>query len=82
VKGSLFIGVFEWVARGSPTLCLVGGFGRRVFIHITIILGFLVLVRFSFATRSLSPVALVASFLVHLDVVKKFAVPVGVVALP
>jgi hypothetical protein len=30
----------------------------------------------------LSPVALVASFLIRLDVVDKFAVPVGVIALP
>jgi hypothetical protein len=82
VKGSLFIGVFEWVTRASPTLCLFGGFGRRVFIHITAILGLLILVRFSFATRPLSPVALVARFLVRLDVVDKFAVPVGVIALP
>jgi hypothetical protein len=82
VKGSLFIGVFEWVARASPTLCLFDGFGRRVFIHITAILGFLILVRFSFATRPLSLVALVASFLIRLDVVDKLAVPVGVIALP
>jgi hypothetical protein len=82
VKGSLFIGVFEWIAHACPTLCLFGGFGHRVFIHITAVLGFLVLVRFSFATRPLSPVALVASFLIHLDVVDKFAVPVGVIALP
>jgi hypothetical protein len=82
VKGSLFIGVFEWVARASPTLCLFAGFGRKVFIHITTILGFLVLVRFSFATRPLSLVALVASLLISLDVVDKFAVLVGVIALP
>jgi hypothetical protein len=82
VKSSLFIGVFEWVAHASPTLCLFSGFGRRVFIHITAILGFLVLVRFSFATRPLSPAALVASFLICLDVIDKFAVPVGVIALP
>jgi hypothetical protein len=82
VKGSLFIGVFEWVARASPTLYLFGGFGRRIFIHITAILGFLVLVRFSIATRPLSPVVLVTSFLICLDVIDKFAVPVGVIALP
>jgi hypothetical protein len=82
VKGSLFIGIFEWVTRASPTFCLFGGFGRRVFVHITAILGLLILVCFSFAARPLSPVALVASFLVRLDVVEKFSVPVGVIALP
>jgi hypothetical protein len=82
VKGSLFIGIFEWVTRASPTLCLFSGFGRRVFIHITAILGLLILVRFSFATSLLLPVALVTSFLVCLDVVDKFTVPVGVIALP
>jgi hypothetical protein len=81
VKGSFFIGIFEWVTHASPTLCLFGGFGRRVFVHITDILGLLILVRFSFTTRSLLPVALVASFLVRLDVVDKITVPVGVIAL-
>jgi hypothetical protein len=32
--------------------------------------------------RSLSPVALVARFLVHLDVVDKFSLLIGVIALP
>jgi hypothetical protein len=82
VKGSFFVGIFEWVTRASPTLCLFGGLWRRVFVHITAILGLLILVRFSFATRPLSPVALVASFLIRLDIVDKFAVPVGVSALP
>jgi hypothetical protein len=82
VKGSFFVGIFEWVTLASLTLCLFGGFGRRVFVHITAILGLLFLVRFSFATRPLSPVALVASFLIRLDVIDKFAVPVGVIALP
>jgi hypothetical protein len=82
VKGSFFVGIFEWVTYAIPTLCLFGGFGRRVFVHITAILGLLILVRFSFATRPLPPVALVASFLIHLDIVDKFAVPVGVIALP
>jgi hypothetical protein len=80
VKGSFF--VFYWVALASITLCLFGGFGRRVFVHITAILGLLVFVRFSFATRPLSPVALEASFLIRLEVVDKFAVPIGVIALP
>jgi hypothetical protein len=80
MKGSFF--VFDWVALASITLCLFGGFGRRVFIHITAILGLLVFVRFPFATRPLSPVALEASFLIHLEVVDKFAVLVGVIALP
>ena len=74
VKGSFFVGIFEWVTRASPTLCFFGGFGHRVFIHITAILGLLILVRFSFAMRPLSLVALVASFLVRLDVVDKFTV--------
>jgi hypothetical protein len=82
VKGSLFIGIFEWVTHAGPTLCLFSGFGRRVLIHITTILGLLFLVRFSFATRPLLPVALVASFLIRIDVVDKFAVPIGVIALP
>jgi hypothetical protein len=82
LKGSFFIGIFEWVTRASPTLGLFGGFGRRVFIHITAILGLLIIVCFSFATRPLSPVALVASFLIRFDVVDKFTVPVGVIALP
>jgi hypothetical protein len=82
VKGSFFIGIFELVTRASPTLYLFDGFGRRVFVHITAILGLLILVSFPFATRPLSPVALVASFLVRLDVIDKFTVPVGVIALP
>jgi hypothetical protein len=82
VKGSFFVGIFEWVNRASPTLCLFGGFGRRVFVHITTILGLLFLVRFSFATRPLSSIALVASFLIRLNVIDKFAVPVGVIAFP
>jgi hypothetical protein len=82
VKGSFFVGIFEWVTRASPTLCLFSGFGRRVFVHITTILGFLILVRFPFAMRPLSPVALVASFLIRLDIIDTFAVPVGVIALP
>jgi hypothetical protein len=80
VKGYFF--VFDWVTLASITLYLFGGFGRRIFVHITAILGLLVLVCFSFATRLLSPVALVASFLIRLDVIEKFAVPVGVIALP
>jgi hypothetical protein len=79
VKGTFF--VLDWVTLASTTLCLFGGFGRRVFVHITAIPGLLVFVCFSFATRSLSPAALEASFLVHLEVVDKLAVPVGVVAL-
>jgi hypothetical protein len=55
--------------------------GRRVFFHIAVILGLLFLVRFSFATRSLSSGAFVASFMVRLDVIDKLAVPVGVIAL-
>jgi hypothetical protein len=54
---------------------------RRVFIHIAAILGLLFLVRFSFAARSLSPGAFVASFLVRLDVIDKLAVLVGMIAL-
>jgi hypothetical protein len=65
----------------STTLCLFGGFGRRVFIHITAIPRLLVFVRFSFATRPLSPAAFEASFLIRLEVFDKLAVPVGVVAL-
>jgi hypothetical protein len=80
VKGSLF-GALVWVTRASSTLCLFGGFGRRVFFHIAAILGLLCLVRFSFATRPLSSGAFVASFLIRLDVIDKFAVPVGVIAL-
>jgi hypothetical protein len=80
VKGSLF-GALVWVTRASPTLCLFGGFGRRVFFYIAAILGLLFVVRFSFATRSLSPGVFVASFLVRLDVIDKLAVPVGVIAL-
>jgi hypothetical protein len=82
VKGSFF--VFDWVPLASITLCLFGGFGRRVFIHITAILGLLILilVRFPFATRLLSPVALEASFLIRLEVIDKFVVPIGVIALP
>jgi hypothetical protein len=52
VKGSFF-GSILWVTRASFTLCLFGGFGRRVFFHIAAILGLLFLVRFSFATRLL-----------------------------
>jgi hypothetical protein len=80
VKGSFF--VFDWVTLASITLYLFSGFGHRIFVHITVILGLLVLVRFSFATRPLSAVVLVASFLICLDVVDKFAVPVGVIVLP
>jgi hypothetical protein len=80
VKGSLF-GVLVWVTRASSTLGLFGGFGRRVFFHIAAILGLLFLVRFSFATRPLSSGVFVASFLIRLDVIDKFAVPVGVIAL-
>jgi hypothetical protein len=79
VKGSLF-GVLVWVTRASSTLGLFGGLGRRVFFHITAILGLLFLVRFSFATRPLSSGAFVASFLVRLDVIDKLAVSVGVIA--
>jgi hypothetical protein len=80
VKGSFF--VFDSVTLASITLCLFGGFGRRVFVHITTIIGLLVFARFSFATRPLPPVALEASFLIRLEVVDKFAVSVGVIALP
>jgi hypothetical protein len=80
VKGSLF-GVLVWVTRASSTLSLLGGFGHRVFFHFATILGLLFLVRFSFATRSFSPGAFAASFLVRLDVIDKLAVPVGVIAL-
>jgi hypothetical protein len=80
VKGSLF-GALLWVTRASSTLSLLGGFGRKVFFPIAAILGLLFLVRFSFATRPLSSGAFVASFLVHLDVIDKFAVSVGVIAL-
>jgi hypothetical protein len=80
VKGSLF-GALVWVTCASSNLCLFGGFGCRVFIHIAAILGLLFLVYFSFATRSLSPGAFVSSFLVSLDVIDKLAVPVGVIAL-
>jgi hypothetical protein len=76
-----FLGALEWVARAGSTLCLFGGFWRRVFIHIAAILGLLFLVRFSFATRSLSLGAFVASFLVRLDVIDELAVPVGVKSL-
>jgi hypothetical protein len=79
VKGSFF--VFDWVTLANITLCLFGGFGHRIFVHIIAILGLLVFVRFSFATGPLSPVALVASFLIRLEVVDKFAVLVGVIAL-
>jgi hypothetical protein len=75
-----FFGALVWVTRASSTLCLFGAFGRRVFVHIAAILGLLFLVRFSFATRSLSPGMFVASFLVRLDVIDKLAVPVGVIA--
>jgi hypothetical protein len=80
VKRSLF-GALVWVTRTSPTLCLFSGFGRRTFVNIAAILGLLFLVRFSFATRSLSPGAFVASFLVYLDVIDELAVSVGVIAL-
>jgi hypothetical protein len=80
VEGSLFV-ILVWVTRASSTLGLFGGFGRRVFFHIAAILGLLFLVRFSFATRSLSPGVFVASFLIRLDVVDKLAVPIGVIAL-
>jgi hypothetical protein len=80
VKGSLF-GILVWVTRASSTLSLFGGFGRRVFFHIAAIIGLFFLVRFSFATRSLSSGAFVASFLFRLDVIDKLAVPVGVIAL-
>jgi hypothetical protein len=79
VKGTFF--VLDWVTLASTTLCLFGGFGRRIFVHVTAILGLLVFVRFSFTTRSLSPIALEASLLVCLEVVDKFAIPVGVIAL-
>jgi hypothetical protein len=61
VKGSFFVGIFEWVTRAIPTLGSI--------------------TRFSFATRPLSSITLVASFLIRLNVVDKFAVPVGVIAL-
>jgi hypothetical protein len=80
VKRSFF--VFDWVTLASLALYLFGGFGRRIFVHITAILRLLVFVRFSFATRPSSPVALVASFLIRLDVIDKLAVLVGVIALP
>jgi hypothetical protein len=80
VKGSLF-GILVWVTRASSTLSFFGGFGRRVFLHITAILGLIFLVHFSFATRSLSSGEFVASFLVPLNVIDKIAVPVGVIAL-
>jgi hypothetical protein len=80
VKGSFF-GVLVWVTRASSTLGLFGGFGRRVFFRIAAILGLLFLVRFSFAMRPLPSGAFVASFLIRLDVIDKFAVPVGVIAL-
>jgi hypothetical protein len=80
VKGSFF-GALVWVTRASSTLCLFGGFGHRVFFHIVVILGLLFLVRFCFGTRPLSSGAFVASFLIRLDVIDKFAVPIGVIAL-
>jgi hypothetical protein len=79
VKGTFF--VLDWVALASATLCLFGGFGRRVFVHVTAIPGLLFFVRFPFATRPLSPAALEASLLIWLKVVDKLAVPVGVIAL-
>jgi hypothetical protein len=79
VKGTFF--VLHWVTLASTTLYLFSGFGGRVFVHITAIPGLLVLVYFSFATRLLSPAVLEASFLIHLEVIDKLAVPVGVVAL-
>jgi hypothetical protein len=72
---------FDWISLVSIPLCLFGGFRRGVFIHITAIPGFLVFVRFPFAMRPLSPAALEASFLIRLEVIDKFAVPVGVIAL-
>jgi hypothetical protein len=80
VEGSFF-GALVWVTCTSSTLCLFGGFGRGVFVHIAAILGLLFFVRFSFAMRSLSLGAFVASFLVRFDVLDEFAVPVGVIAL-
>jgi hypothetical protein len=80
VKGSFF-GILVWVTHASSTLGLFGGFGRRVFLHITAILGLLFLVCLSFAMRPLSSGAFVASFLVRLDVIEKLAVLVGVIAL-
>jgi hypothetical protein len=66
----------------SLTLCLLRGIGCKIFVHITAILGLLVFVRISFATRPLSLVTLIASYLIRLDVVDKLAVSVGVIALP
>jgi hypothetical protein len=80
VKGSLF-GILVWVTRTSSTLSFFGGFGHRVFFNIAAILGLLFLVSFSFAMRSLSSGAFVASFLVRLDVIDKLVVPIGVIAL-
>jgi hypothetical protein len=80
VKGSLF-GILVWVTHASSTLSFFGRFGRRVFFHVAAIIGLLFLVRFSFATRSLSSGAFVASFLVCLKVIDKLAVLVGVIAL-
>jgi hypothetical protein len=79
VKGSFLL--FDWICLASVPLCLFGGFGRWVFIHITAIPRLLVFVHFSFATRPLSSAALEASFLFRLEVVDKLAVPVGVIAL-
>jgi hypothetical protein len=80
VKGSLF-GVLVWVTCAGSTFSLFGGFGHRVFFHIAAIFRLFFFVRFSFATRSLSPGEFVASFLIRLDVINKLAVPVGVIAL-
>jgi hypothetical protein len=52
-----------------------------VVIFIAAILGLLFLVHFSFAMRLLSSGVFVASFLIRVDVIDKFAVPVGVIAL-
>jgi hypothetical protein len=79
VKGTFF--VLDWVALASATLCLFGGFWRRVFVHVTAIPGLLVFVRFPFATRLLSPATLEASLLIRLKVVAKLAVLVGMIAL-
>jgi hypothetical protein len=79
VKGSFL--VFDWIRLASVPLCLFGGFGCWVFIHITAIPRLLVFVHFPFAKRPLSSIVLEASFLIRLEVVNKLAVPVGVIAL-
>jgi hypothetical protein len=80
MEGSLF-SIFIWVTHVSSTLGFFGGFGRRVFFHIVAILGLLFLVCLSFATRSLSSGAFLASFLIRLDVIDKLVVLIGVIAL-